>query len=67
MFRRGDGTVTDRDGFVAGLTDTGNQTRELVANVAQILEVPLEFLAFLTITLRYQQYKSEEREGDRAK
>lgn len=36
VFRRGDGSVTDRDGFVAGLTDAGNQTHELVANVAQI-------------------------------
>lgn len=36
QFRAGDGTVTDRKGYFAGLTDPGNQTSELVANVARI-------------------------------
>jgi ketosteroid isomerase-like protein len=35
-FRRGNGTVTDRKGFAAGLRDPGNQTRELVANIVRI-------------------------------
>jgi hypothetical protein len=35
-FRRGDGSITDRDGFLKGLADPDNRTDELVAHVVRI-------------------------------
>lgn len=35
-FRRGDGSIADRDGFLDGLADPKNTSAELVANVVRI-------------------------------
>ena len=50
-FRRGDGSVTDKAGFLAGLADPGNTNEELTSETRQLLVFEDQAMAEVVVSL----------------